>query len=320
MRGEGCSHGLRGSVCLTDQSVSRCHSWHATGGGALSTLPQVLSPFILRHGHQQSPEFQEHVPEPLFQHQSSISWHPSSPKNMFTTNAPAEKAQSHALTSQRSLKAQDVTLALTQTLAAAAAECHRQPARASALVSATGQDGVTNHGPALAPNGAARAELPATTEAEGPAGLGSLGPRRAALGHGLSENKCAQEGKEKVPVKSPSTTQATSAKCRQLVEATLAATGRMSPMWVHSRAVYFFSREPTPISSGPGGESEALLVFPGTWGVTATDNNVLRQERVGRVQLAGLRQAPCGWTPCETGLPRASASASVDTQAMTSER
>lgn len=64
-------------------------------------------------------------------------------------------------------------------------------------------------------------------------------------------NKCLKVGYKKVPVKSPSTMQATSAKCRQLVEAMLAATGSMSPMCVHKRAVYFFSKEPTPISSGP---------------------------------------------------------------------
>lgn len=38
----------------------------------------------------------------------------------------------------------------------------------------------------------------------------------------------------------------TSAKWRWLLKAMLVATGRMSPIWVHSRAMYFFSREPTP--------------------------------------------------------------------------
>lgn len=56
--------------------------------------------------------------------------------------------------------------------------------------------------------------------------------------------------KKGLPVRSPSITRQTSAKWRRPVEAILVATGRMSPMCVHSRAMYFFNREPTPRSSG----------------------------------------------------------------------
>lgn len=53
-----------------------------------------------------------------------------------------------------------------------------------------------------------------------------------------------------LPVRSPSITRETSAKCLRPVDAMLVATGRMSPMWVHNKAMYFFNKEPTPRSSG----------------------------------------------------------------------
>lgn len=87
-----------------------------------------------------------------------------------------------------------------------------------------------------------------------------------------------------LPVRSPSITRDTSAKWRRPVEAILVATGRMSPMWVHSRAMYFFNREPTPRSSGSAKQETTNLIS--TYSKTGRLERVFQKVKITRLTVS----------------------------------